>query len=358
MTMTTNRPELRQLLLLLLSTSSLVSSRRLLTVGEGSQNRITTQQQGIGATPHTGPEILFSEALSQTLPTARLNEQALDGGRTTVQHASEVVTSQHPKRSETSGIPHLGTGNERHISEHLPAGTEHPAYSKSYLHSQLPVSNPASALPPGSSTPTLPVRNSSSVSPQGTSVLTASVPATPKKMTPNHATHSAVNVPTMHKTNGSFLPRTTGQQVHDWNKTTSMRSTQTQATPTTSRDKDHVCSTATQKRDSLAGRCLIAIAVLAGLATTFIVITIVLATKLAGRKYRHQPHVLEDLDTEMLCISRVVSGGFGGGGSDMDRPVPKPRRPRNNGVLIPTTDDEDGDDLTLNSFLPDTECAA
>ncbi|XP_026865052.1 P-selectin glycoprotein ligand 1 isoform X2 [Electrophorus electricus] len=331
MTMTTNRPELRQLLLLLLSTSSLVSSRRLLTVGEGSQNRITTQQQGIGATPHTGPEILFSEALSQTLPTARLNEQALDGGRTTVQHASEVVTSQHPKRSETSGIPHLGTGNERHISEHLPAG---------------------------SSTPTLPVRNSSSVSPQGTSVLTASVPATPKKMTPNHATHSAVNVPTMHKTNGSFLPRTTGQQVHDWNKTTSMRSTQTQATPTTSRDKDHVCSTATQKRDSLAGRCLIAIAVLAGLATTFIVITIVLATKLAGRKYRHQPHVLEDLDTEMLCISRVVSGGFGGGGSDMDRPVPKPRRPRNNGVLIPTTDDEDGDDLTLNSFLPDTECAA
>lgn len=52
----------------------------------------------------------------------------------------------------------------------------------------------------------------------------------------------------------------------------------------------------------------------------------------------------------MVCISALMN--------DTDHPVPKPRRhPKSNGALIPNAEDgdPDGDDLTLNSFLPDTE---
>ncbi|KAK3514492.1 hypothetical protein QTP70_018673, partial [Hemibagrus guttatus] len=83
-------------------------------------------------------------------------------------------------------------------------------------------------------------------------------------------------------------------------------------------------------------------------ATIFIMTTIILATKLAGTRYRHRGSLLND--TEMVCISTLMS--------DSDHPMPTPRHPKSNGALIPITEDEDGDDLTLNSFLPDTEALA
>uniref|UniRef100_A0A672T8B8 Selectin P ligand n=1 Tax=Sinocyclocheilus grahami TaxID=75366 RepID=A0A672T8B8_SINGR len=110
----------------------------------------------------------------------------------------------------------------------------------------------------------------------------------------------------------------------------------------------HSCSTASSQGDGLVSRCLIAIASMAALTTIFIISTICLATKLSGYRYRHKAQLLQE--TEMVCISALMN--------DTDHPVPKPRRhPKSNGALIPNTEDgdPDGDNLTLNSFLPDTE---
>lgn len=110
----------------------------------------------------------------------------------------------------------------------------------------------------------------------------------------------------------------------------------------------HSCPTAISKQNGLVSRCLIAIASMAALTTIFIISTICLATKLSAYRYRHKAHLLQE--TEMVCISALMN--------DTDHPVPKPRRhPKSNGALIPNAEDgdPDGDDLTLNSFLPDTE---
>ncbi|XP_067296353.1 P-selectin glycoprotein ligand 1 [Pseudorasbora parva] len=127
--------------------------------------------------------------------------------------------------------------------------------------------------------------------------------------------------------------------------TTSVIST---ATKTSTTLTTHLCPTNSSKDDTLVSRCLIAIASMAALTTIFIISTICLATKLSGYRYRHKAHLLQE--TEMVCISALMN--------DTDHPVPKPRRhPKSNGALIPNTEDgdPDGDNLTLNSFLPDTE---
>ncbi|TRY71313.1 hypothetical protein DNTS_002250 [Danionella cerebrum] len=122
----------------------------------------------------------------------------------------------------------------------------------------------------------------------------------------------------------------------------------TREMPTTTNRKSgsgttHSCTTKSSQGDALVSRCLIAIASMAALTTIFIMSTICLATQLSGYKYRHKAHLLQE--TEMVCISDLVN--------DSEHPVPKPRRhPKSNGALIP---EAEGDNLTLNSFLPETE---
>lgn len=123
----------------------------------------------------------------------------------------------------------------------------------------------------------------------------------------------------------------------------------TTSTTTSGGNKDNICPTEEpHKKGSIVGRCLVAIALLAGLSIIFIVSTIILATKLASSRYRNRMCLLQE--TEMVCISALMN--------DTEHPIPKPRHPKSNGALIPSTEDEDGDVLTLNSFLPDTECVA
>ncbi|XP_065106798.2 P-selectin glycoprotein ligand 1 [Paramisgurnus dabryanus] len=122
-------------------------------------------------------------------------------------------------------------------------------------------------------------------------------------------------------------------------------STTTKQTSTTG--KVVPCSTSSSHRDGLVSRCLIAIASMAALTTIFVISTICLATKLSSYRYRNRARLLQE--TEMVCISALMN--------DTDHPVPKPRHPRSNGALIPCSEDGDldGDNLTLNSFLPDSE---
>ncbi|XP_028273209.1 P-selectin glycoprotein ligand 1 [Parambassis ranga] len=93
--------------------------------------------------------------------------------------------------------------------------------------------------------------------------------------------------------------------------------------------------------------CLIAIAALAGLATIFMVSTIVLCTKLSARKHKVKK---PQQATEMMCISALL-------------PDTTSTRQRsyipNGGVLVfpggADSDEDGGDNLTLSSFLPEND---
>ncbi len=190
-----------------------------------------------------------------------------------------------------------------HTQQSYTAGTENltvhlPTDNESAFHTQLPTINNSTGYisHTGSSAPTFPVR------------------LEPGKVTEKHTTAATTRTSTDAK-----KPATT-----------------------------HTCFPASSQGDGLVSRCLIAIASLAALTTIFIISTICLATKLSAGRYRHKAHLLQD--TEMVCISALMN--------DTDHPVPKPRRhPKSNGALIPNAEDgdPDGDDLTLNSFIPDTE---
>ncbi|XP_014913632.1 serine-rich adhesin for platelets [Poecilia latipinna] len=99
---------------------------------------------------------------------------------------------------------------------------------------------------------------------------------------------------------------------------------------------------------SVEKQCLIVIAVLAIVATVFIVSTIVLCIKLSDRKYKVRKR---QQDTEMMCISSLLP--------DRSHTYTRQRNPVSNGVLVypagGDSDEEIGDNLTLSSFLPEND---
>ncbi|XP_015240611.1 PREDICTED: P-selectin glycoprotein ligand 1 [Cyprinodon variegatus] len=95
-------------------------------------------------------------------------------------------------------------------------------------------------------------------------------------------------------------------------------------------------------------QCLVIIAVLALVATIFIVSTIILCVKLSARKYKvRKPQQA----TEMTCISSLLP--------DRSITYTRQRNPVSNGVLVfpgvGDSDEEGGDNLTLSSFLPEND---
>uniref|UniRef100_A0A8D0L6J0 P-selectin glycoprotein ligand 1 n=1 Tax=Sphenodon punctatus TaxID=8508 RepID=A0A8D0L6J0_SPHPU len=95
----------------------------------------------------------------------------------------------------------------------------------------------------------------------------------------------------------------------------------------------------------LVKKCLAVIFILALVAGIFIVCTAVLATMLWRQKRVHQ--LRRHNTTEMVCISALLPDGEGGAG--------KGRTPKAKGMklLTETGSDTEGDNLTLNSLLPD-----
>lgn len=166
-----------------------------------------------------------------------------------------------------------------------------------------------------------------------------SVTVTPEMHQTKKTNHSVTTVAIT--TTHSVLRTTTTPKVTPTKRSTTQKTT-TKTTTTTS------CTTPEHKKDSIVFRCLIVIAVLASVTLVFIVTTVVLATKLASHRYQYRASLLQD--TEMVCISALMN--------DTDHPIPHPKHPKSNGALIPNTEDEEGDDLTLNSFLPDADGAA
>ncbi|XP_033952241.1 uncharacterized protein [Pseudochaenichthys georgianus] len=98
----------------------------------------------------------------------------------------------------------------------------------------------------------------------------------------------------------------------------------------------------------LVKHCLIAISSLAALATFFMVTTIILCTRLSSRKYNVKK---PEPATEMICISSLLP--------ERDYTYSRQRNAVTNGVLVmhgaEDSDEDEGDNLTLSSFLPDND---
>ncbi|KAI5625279.1 P-selectin glycoprotein ligand 1 precursor [Silurus asotus] len=305
----TNQLDLRLFLFLLIA-SSLATGQQLLkdnlqnsTVSNHTQqNDNTTELQPTGRLPQT----------------TGIRNESFTAAPTPSRNTSETTHSWPSQGNGTSGNTLKIEGTETNTTEHKSTGNES-LVTESPPQSPLPEKN-------GTSDPTI------SIGANGTNA-TNSVTAVPPP-------HSSTGGPTRSKTTI---------------KTTSIVRTTSSHTPTTAHhsqkpDKPttRICPTAEPKKEGLVGQCLIAIASLAALATIFIMTTIVFATKLAGLRQRHRASLLHG--TEMVCISALMN--------DTDYPIPTPKHPKSNGALIPITEDEDGDDLTLNSFLHDTEVVA
>ncbi|VTJ74098.1 Hypothetical predicted protein [Marmota monax] len=92
-------------------------------------------------------------------------------------------------------------------------------------------------------------------------------------------------------------------------------------------------------------QCLLAILVLALVATVFFVCTVVLAVRLSRKTHTYP--VRSYSPTEMVCISALLPEGGEGAPATANGGLPKSQ-----GLKAETREDRDGDDLTLHSFLP------
>ncbi|XP_051964569.1 P-selectin glycoprotein ligand 1-like isoform X2 [Xyrauchen texanus] len=224
------------------------------------------------------------------------------------QYISNSSYTQKNEGNETSGNHFNGTES---VTVSQPTGNENTSYTQH------------------------PKRNDSigHVSQAGSSAPTFPALLGPSEVTEMHTTAATTTIPSDNSTT-STAPRSTSSRV-----------IQNQMSTT---EKAPLCFTTSPQRDGLVSHCLIAIASMAALTTIFIISTICLATKLSRYRFRHKAHLLLQ-ETEMVCISALMN--------DTDHPVPKPRHPKCNGALIPNTEDgdPDGDNLTLNSFLPDND---
>ncbi|XP_044541393.1 P-selectin glycoprotein ligand 1 [Gracilinanus agilis] len=94
-------------------------------------------------------------------------------------------------------------------------------------------------------------------------------------------------------------------------------------------------------------QCLLAVLILALVATVFLICTVVLAMRLSRKGHTYP--VRDYSPTEMVCISSLLADGEGPPTANGGPPGAKPQ------LLKPAAgsgEDCDGDDLTLHSFLP------
>uniref|UniRef100_A0A9L0IK87 Selectin P ligand n=1 Tax=Equus asinus TaxID=9793 RepID=A0A9L0IK87_EQUAS len=94
-------------------------------------------------------------------------------------------------------------------------------------------------------------------------------------------------------------------------------------------------------------QCLLAILILALLATIFLVCTVVLAVRLSRKNHTYP--VRSYSPTEMVCISSLLPEGGEGPTTMANGGLPTPK---GRGRKARPGEDHDGDDLTLHSFLP------
>ncbi|XP_074869038.1 P-selectin glycoprotein ligand 1 [Carettochelys insculpta] len=95
----------------------------------------------------------------------------------------------------------------------------------------------------------------------------------------------------------------------------------------------------------LVGKCLLAVFILALVAAIFIVCTAVLATLLWRQKHAYNKHQCNA--TEMVCISALLTDSEPAANGAKPSKIKRMKMPTDN------LSETEGDNLTLNSFLPD-----
>ncbi|XP_078083441.1 P-selectin glycoprotein ligand 1 [Mustelus asterias] len=100
------------------------------------------------------------------------------------------------------------------------------------------------------------------------------------------------------------------------------------------------------KKMSLVAQCLIAIAILAGVCTIFVICTVVLCTKLSSQRRNYRVNSANG--TELICISALLP--------EEERQLRRKMRPKRLREHLKETaagynSDSDDDDLTLHSFV-------
>lgn len=144
-------------------------------------------------------------------------------------------------------------------------------------------------------------------------------------------------------THTSVPAETITSSVSNLNHTGALESTRSPENPDVTNRGD----TQPEKQNimhTLMGQCLLAISILAFIATVFIISTIVLAAKLSNLKNRYK--LLNKSSTEMVCISSLLP--------DNEQVSGKSKvRANKLKTFAANVEDSDGDNLTLNSFLPD-----
>ncbi|XP_062944291.1 P-selectin glycoprotein ligand 1 [Cynocephalus volans] len=109
-----------------------------------------------------------------------------------------------------------------------------------------------------------------------------------------------------------------------------------------------VASSPTEALDCIpVKQCLLAILILALVATVFLVCTVVLAVRLSRKT--HMYPVRNYSPTEMVCISSLLPDRGDGPPTMANGTLPKAK---SQGLMAEPSEDRDGDDLTLHSFLP------
>ncbi|XP_055970440.1 P-selectin glycoprotein ligand 1 [Sorex fumeus] len=113
-------------------------------------------------------------------------------------------------------------------------------------------------------------------------------------------------------------------------------------TPSSTRASDHIP----------VKQCLLAILILALVATVFLVCTVVLAVRLSRKT--HMYPLRSYSPTEMVCISSLLPEGGGGGGGEGSGTTANGGPPTGKSAdsKVEPGEEHEGDDLTLRSFLP------
>ncbi|KAK2494038.1 hypothetical protein MC885_018950 [Smutsia gigantea] len=112
--------------------------------------------------------------------------------------------------------------------------------------------------------------------------------------------------------------------------------------------RSSVAPSPTEDLDRIPVRqCLLAILILALVATIFLVCTVVLAVRLSRKNHTYP--VRNYSPTEMVCISSLLPEGGEGPAAMANGDLPKAR---SQGLKAGPRESHEGDDLTLQSFLP------
>lgn len=356
--------------------------------GQRDDSNVTaTGLVAAAATASTLPSMLTSASETQTSrnrmtsetaePTDNQQSRTISAETAAPATTSAVMSASHAASSETAArfSPQPVSTTESEVTATLSSSTssDHLTQAPHYIHTLSTTSATTSTnQTTNHTTEAAPVFHSTSLpltTKEATTITQPPSTSQPISLTQTHASESKVpdttgtrsiitespTTPVSTDSAASTTPFSTspaGGGIPRVPKGLSNITTKATTTATSAPcDVSHNLATTEGQTCSVRGvvnHCLIIIAALAGLATIFLVSTIVLCTKLSGKKYKVRK---AQRGTEMMCISSLLP--------ERNQPYTRQRNPIHNGVLvIPTcgdSDDDGGDNLTLSSFLPEND---